>query len=281
MTNAQPASTTPKRERKAISTRVQRVSRVSPHLVRLVLAGDGLRDFPIGAFTDHYVKLLFPPAGGSYRMPFDSEQVRAELPKEQWPSTRTFTVRAFDNENNELTIDCVVHGDSGLAGPWAARAQPGDEIQLLGPGGGYAPSKDADWHLLVGDASALPAIAVTLARIPAGSPAHAYLYVDDEEEEQQLPTAAEAHIHWLHRTEGSAEMLLDAVRALEFPPGAVDAFVHGEAGVVRAVRRHLLVERGVPREALSASGYWKHGRTDEGWRADKPEWKREAALDEQ
>jgi NADPH-dependent ferric siderophore reductase len=254
---------------------------MSPHLVRLVLAGDGLRDFPIGAFTDHYVKLLFPPAGASYRMPFDSEQVRAELPKEQWPSTRTFTVRAFDNENNELTIDCVVHGDSGLAGPWAARAQPGDEIQLLGPGGGYAPSMDADWHLLVGDASALPAIALTLARIPAGSPAHAYLYVDDQAEEQQLPTAAEAHIHWLHRTEGSADVLLDAVRALEFPPGTVDAFVHGEAGVVRAVRRHLLVERGVPREALSASGYWKDGRTDEGWRADKPEWKREAALDEQ
>ena len=74
-------------------------------------------------------------------------------------------------------------------------------------------------------------------------------------------------------------VLLDALRALEFPDGPVHAFVHGEASSVRAVRRHLLVDRGVPREALSASGYWKRARTEEGWREDKAEWNRLAEQD--
>ena len=239
--------------RTPITTKVQRVSRVSPHVVRLVLAGEGLRGFPVGAFTDHYVKLLLPPV------------------------TRTFTVRDFETESSTLTIDFVVHGDSGIAGPWAARAQPGDEIALLGPGGGYAPKHAADWHLLVGDASALPAIAVSLQRIPAERAAHVLIEVDSADEQQPLPSDADTHIHWVCRT--SSE-LVDSVRAFEFPPGVPDTFVHGEAGAVRSLRRHLLVDRGLPKEALSASGYWKRGRTDEGWRADKSEWKRQVALDE-
>ena len=74
-------------------------------------------------------------------------------------------------------------------------------------------------------------------------------------------------------------MTLDAVRALEFPAGRVHAFVHGEASTVRDVRKHLLVDRGLPREALSVSGYWKRTRTEEGWREDKAEWNRLAELD--
>lgn len=162
-------------------------------------------------------------------------------------------------------------------GPWAARAQPGDEIALLGPGGGYAPKHAADWHLLVGDASALPAIAVALQRIPAERAAHVFIEVDSADEQQPLPSDADTHIHWVCRT--SSE-LVDSVRAFEFPPGVPDTFVHGEAGAVRSLRRHLLVDRGLPKEALSASGYWKRGRTDEGWRADKSEWKRQVALEE-
>ena len=251
MTDPSAIDTPAKAKRTPIITRVQQVSRIGPHLIRLVLTGDGLREFPVGAFTDHYVKLLFPPV------------------------TRTFTVRDYDGETNALTIDFVIHGDSGIAGPWAAQVQPGDEIALLGPGGGYAPSVDADWHLLAGDASALPAIAVALQRIPTRRAAHVFIELGESDDEQPLPTEADLHLHWVPRTG-----LLDAVAALEFPPGVLDAFVHGEAGAVRSLRRHLLVERGVPRQALSASGYWKRGRTDEGWRADKPEWKRQVALEE-
>jgi NADPH-dependent ferric siderophore reductase len=107
---------------------VVRTSRVAPHMVRVVLGGEGLAGFPAGACTDHYVKLLFPPAGAPYAVPYDVEQVRAELPPELWPVTRTYTVRAWDPAAGELTIDFVHHGDAGLAGPWAAAARPGDRI---------------------------------------------------------------------------------------------------------------------------------------------------------
>ena len=79
---------------------------------------------------------------------------------------RSCTVRAFDAAVLELTLDFVVHGDAGVAGPWAATAAPGTEVLLLGPGGGYAPDPAATHHLLAGDESALPAIAVALERLP-------------------------------------------------------------------------------------------------------------------
>jgi NADPH-dependent ferric siderophore reductase len=84
-------------------------------------------------------------------------------------------------------------------------------------------------------------------------------------------------VRWLHGD--GDEQLADALRELDFPAGTVHAFVHGEASAVRAVRRHLLGERGIPREAISVSGYWKRRRTEEGWREDKPEWNRLVETD--
>jgi NADPH-dependent ferric siderophore reductase len=220
-------------------------------MIRVVLGGDELAGFSAGAFSDHYVKLRITPPG------------------EDEPRTRTYTVRDWDAERGRLTIDFVYHGDHGVAGPWAANARPGDELLLLGPGGAYTPDPDADWHLMAGDASVIPAIAASLRRVPAGVPVHVLIEVDGPEEEQPLETPGELHLRWLHR-----EDVATAVQALDFPPGAVHAFVHGEASAVRDLRRHLLVDRGLPREALSISGYWKRTRTEEGWREDKAEWNR-------
>ena len=225
-------------------------------MIRVVLGGEELAGFGAGAFTDHYVKLRITPPG------------------EDEPRTRTYTVRDWDPDHRRLTIDFVHHGDTGVAGPWAASARPGDELLLLGPGGAYTPDPDADWHLMAGDASVIPAIAASLERIPAGVPVHVLIEVDGPEEEQPLTTPGDLHLRWLHGG-GVAE----AVAALDFPPGTVHAFVHGEASAVREIRRHLLVDRGLPREALSISGYWKRSRTEEGWREDKPEWNRLVELD--
>lgn len=258
---------------------VVETSRLTPRMIRVVLGGDDLRGLPVGEFSDHYVKFQLPPAGAPYGPPFDVEDIRARLPREQWPRTRTLTVRSWDPDRGQLTIDFVDHGDVGYAGPWATSARPGDAVQLLGPGGGYAPDPSADWHLMVGDASALPAIAASLQRVPAGAPVHALLEIEDAAERVPLESDGRLRVTWLLRSDASEcgssdEMLLDAVTALAFPPGRVHAFVHGEADMVRSVRRHLVVDRGVPAEALSASGYWKRSRTDEDWRAEKPEWKR-------
>jgi NADPH-dependent ferric siderophore reductase len=258
-------------ERTPILTTVQDVSWLTPRMARIVLGGDALEGFGAGAFTDHYVKLQLPPRGASYAAPFDPAAIKAELPRDQWPRMRTYTVRDWDSAARRLTIDFVVHGDSGLAGPWAANARPGDRIQLLGPGGAYAPDPAAAWHLMAGDASVLPAIGASLARIPEGVPVFVVVEVDGPEDEIALTTPGDLRLQWVAT---GADALLDAVRALDLPAGAGQHFVHGEAAAVRAVRRHLLVERGVDPAALSVSGYWKRRRTEDGWREEKAEWNR-------
>ncbi|MER5543679.1 siderophore-interacting protein [Streptomyces sp. NPDC002589] len=260
-----------RKPRQARTAQVIRTERLTPHMRRVVLGGEGLAGFAADTCTDHYVKLLFGPAGVTYPEPFDLERIRAEFPREQWPVTRTYTVRAWDPEHRELTLDFVVHGDEGLAGPWAARVQPGETVRFIGPGGAYTPDPAADWHLLAGDESALPAIARSLEALPAGARAHAFVEVAGPEEEQKIDSDVE--VVWLHRGDrpvGAA--LVEAVRALEFPPGRVHAFVHGEASWVKELRRLLRVERDIPREDLSISGYWRLGHDEDGWQASKRDW---------
>lgn len=261
-----------RKPRKLHSAQVVRTERLSPHVQRIVLGGAGLADFSADTWTDHYVKLLFAPVDGmTYPEPFDLERVQAELPREQWPVTRTYTVRAWDAEHREMTLDFVIHGDEGLAGPWAKRVRPGETLRFFGPGGAYAPDVTADWHLLVGDESALPAIARALEALPPGTPAHAFVEVAGPEEEQKIDSDVE--VVWLHRGDRPVgEALLEAVRALEFPEGRPHAFVHGEASFVKELRRVLRVEAQLPREDLSISGYWRLGHNEDGWQASKPEW---------
>ncbi|GAA3369448.1 siderophore-interacting protein [Streptomyces sannanensis] len=257
----------------AHEARVVRTERLTPHMIRLVLGGEGLAAFESGSHTDRYIKLLFAPEGVSYPEPFDIGHIRAEFPRDQWPSQRTYTVRAWDAGRRELTVDFVVHGDEGIAGPWAARVQPGETVRFTGPGGGYAPDAGADWHLLAGDESALPAIAAALEQMPTEADVRALVEVAGPEEEQKIATPDGVTVIWLHRgTRPTGEALVAAVRDLDFPAGDVHAFVHGEAGTVKELRRHLRMDRGVPRERLSISGYWRLGQTDEGWRAIKREW---------
>lgn len=248
---------------------VQRTERITPHMIRVVVGGPGLADFPDTPHTDRYVKLLFPRPGVTYPEPFDMETIWAQLPRDQWPMTRTYTVRALDRAAGELAIDFVYHGDTGLAGPWAAAARPGELLRLTGPGGAYAPDPEADWHLLIGDESALPAIGAACERIPAGSQAVAVLEVADPAERQPLTGPGALDVTWLYRSSGRPEQVLEFLRDAELPRGRVHAFVHGEADLIRGVRRYLLNERRVARETLSVSGYWRRGRDDEGWRAEK------------
>ncbi|KQS66020.1 siderophore-interacting protein [Modestobacter sp. Leaf380] len=255
---------------------VVRTERVTPHLVRVVLGGESLAGFGAGDFTDHYVKLQLPPAGAPYAAPFDVDAVQAEQPRELWPVSRTYTVRAWDAEATELTIDFVTHGDDGVAGPWAAAAQPGDLLQFAGPGGAYAPAPDAAWHLLAGDDSALPAIAAALPRLPDGVPAQVFVEVEGPADEQDLPG-----VTWVYRgSQPVGAALTAAVLAADRPEGTPHAFVHGEAGFVRELRRFLRAELDLPRELMSVSGYWRLGRTEDRWQAEKPEWNAAVEADE-
>ncbi|WP_019136274.1 siderophore-interacting protein [Cellulomonas massiliensis] len=253
---------------------VVRTEHLTPHLVRVVVGGPAMAAFEPSPYADSYVKLVMLPAAAGPARPrrpdgrLDLDAVRAALPADDQPRLRSYTVRAFDAGAHELTLDVVVHGDAGVVGPWAAGAHPGDEVLVVGPGGAWSPDPATATHLLVGDASALPAIAVALERLPPDAVGHAVVHVDDPADVLPLAAPAGVRVDWVH----DPAALLATVAALPPLADPVSAFVHGEAGAVRELRRHLRAERGVPLERLSVSGYWRRGADDEGWRAGKRAW---------
>jgi len=222
---------------------------VTPAIRRVWFRSDDLSGFAESTWTDRYVKLQFPDA------------------------VRTYTALFPDVDAGTLAIDFVTHGDEGVAGPWAQAARPGDRLEVRGPGGGYRPDPAADWHLLAGDESAVPAITAALEALPADAVARVVVLVQDADHEPALPLAAGAEVTVLHRVSlAPGEGLAGAVRALEWLPGRVHAFVHGEAEeVMHGVRPYLLKERGLARDQVSISGYWRRGRSEEGFRSWKAE----------
>jgi len=267
--------------RAATEAVVTRVEQLTPHMVRVVLGGEGLAGIEAGSYTDHYVKVMFPKAGVAYPEPFDMGAVRENLPREDWPAVRTYTVRKWRPEVPEMWVDFVVHGDEGIAGPWAAAAQPGDVVRFMGPGGGYAPDPDAGWHLIAADESALPAVAAALEGMPAGAKVRAFIEIEGADEEQKLECPGDAEITWLHRGDrpvGAA--LVEAVRGYQFPDGRVQAFVHGEANFVKDLRRYLKVERAIPMDQLSISGYWRNGMNEDGWQSSKRDWNQQVEQEQ-
>jgi NADPH-dependent ferric siderophore reductase len=247
---------------------VIRTQRLTPHLMRVVAGGPGFASFQNNACTDRYVKLLFVEPSHALEPPYDLEQLRAERP-EALPRMRTYTVRWVDTEAQELAIDFVLHGDDGVAGPWAARARPGDQLVLSGPGGGYAPDPAADRHLLVGDLSAQPAIAAALEAMPADAVGHAVIQVEDESDVVELAHPDGVQLTWVR--ERGEQALLAAVQALAWPEGDVQAFVHGERGSVKLLRRYLSEVRDLDRARLSISAYWAQGRVEDQFQAEKRE----------
>lgn len=261
---------------------VLRVEQLTPHMVRVVVGGAGLAGLRAGDYTDHYVKILFPPPGVTYPEPFDVAAIRETLPREQWPVVRTYTIRKWLPEAQEMWIDFVVHGDTGIAGPWAVNARPGDTFRFNGPGGGYTPDPAAEWHLLAGDESALPAIAAALEGMPPGARVKAFIEVADPSEEQKLETQADAEVVWLHR--GSSPIggpLVEAVRALEFPGPGVHVFVHGEASFVKELRGYFRKEKQLPMSQMSISGYWRQGMNEDGWQSSKREWNQQVEQEQE
>lgn len=256
------------------------VERRSPSMLRIVLGGPGLDGFEPSEFTDSYLNCLFVPEGSPLQVPFTAEEAKALEPALR-PRPRRYTVRHWDAEQRQLSIDFVAHGDVGFAGRWAQRAAVGDRLQMLGPGGGYRPDPAAPWYLLVGDESALPAIAASLEAVPSGAVAEVFVVVDGPDNEQPLPAVPGATVRWLHRSTAASpeELLVDAVAALDWRDGTPDVFVHGEAGEVRAVRKVLLAERGVQKEAASISPYWRRDHDDEAWRQVKRAWLAEQEQD--
>lgn len=244
---------------------------IAPHLVRVIAGGDDLAGFPADAQTDAYVKIVFVRPDLGLTPPYDVDALRAELPQEDWPVVRTYTVRWVDREARRIAIEFVVHGDEGVAGPWAASATAGDLLVYSGPGGGYTPRHESDWHLFAGDASALPAIAAALEALPPTAVGVAHLEVLSADDILDLTAPEGVVLRWhVNATPdaASASLLADAIEADVWPVGVVQVFAHGERESMKAVRA-VLKARGVDRSQISLSGYWARGRTEDTFQAEK------------
>lgn len=262
---------------------VVRSEQLTRHMVRVVLGGSGFDTFTPNESTDAYVKLVFVDDTvdvGTLEQPLTLDSF-----KSLDHTVRTYTVRHTDPVRREITIDFVVHGDHGVAGPWAASAVPGQRLFVMGPNGGYAPDPAADWHLLAGDEAALPAISAALEALPDNAIGKVFIEVAGPEDEIELTAPAGVDVAWVFRG-GRADLigdeyagdhapLITAVKEALWLPGQVQVFIHGEAqAVMHNLRPYIRKERGVDAKwAGSISGYWRRGRTEETFR----QWKRELA----
>lgn len=262
----------PRRPRVQRLLEVIRTERLTPHLVRVVLGGEQFDEIEFKTDTDQYIKLLFADPALELERPYDLEGLREQLSPQQMPVTRTYTIRHIDREQKQIWVDFVIHGDSGIAGPWAAHVQPGEKISFFGPGSGYAPRPEADFHLLAGDESALPAIAAAVESMDAEARGVVVLDVADEQEEISFAAPEGVEVRWLHRggdfTPENAQ-LAEHLKDLELPEGDVQVFVHGEREQMKLVRRLLVKDRGMDRREMSLSAYWAYGRAEDAFQAEK------------
>ncbi|OZD85453.1 siderophore-interacting protein [Rhodococcus sp. 05-339-2] len=253
---------------------------LGPGMRRIVLGGPQLREFTRDGFEfpalrsegfDDFVRLFFPlDDTGTMALPVQHERT-VEWPRDPRPVTRNYTVRSVDTDSAELTLDFVTH-DTGIASTWGRRCSVGDSIPLLGPvRSGHAPA-EVDWVLLVGDETALPAVARYLDEAAAGERIRVFVEVADAERELPLPTAADAEITWVHRdgaVAGTGDLLETAVRRAPWWDGTVFAWVAGESTALKGIRRYLREDRALPPEMVEVTGYWR--RAEVLTRTDDPE----------
>lgn len=248
---------------------------LTPRMVRIIAGGPGISGVVNRGHTDSYSKIIFAHPDTDLTPPYDLDALRVSLPSHLMPTTRTYSIRRFDLENERVWIDFVTHGEEGLAGPWALRAEVGDLLALRNIGGGYSPNPDADWHLLAGDESATPAIAAALEAMPGDARGIALIEAGSEVDQLELQAPSGIEVRWLFRgadvEPGTSTVLVDAVRALPWQEGEVQVFVHGERGAMKALRPYFTEERGLERAKLSLSPYWAYGRREDRFQAEKRE----------
>ncbi|MCS6766951.1 MAG: siderophore-interacting protein [Candidatus Protistobacter heckmanni] len=239
---------------------VKRVHKVTPHLLRVTLGGEDLRDFESASFDDH-VKLFFPaPGEDKHVIPTLGPDGPVYPEGRAKPLMRDFTPRRFDAEACELDIEFAMH-EAGPATSWAAQAKPGQYLGVGGPRGSMIITKGFDWHLLVGDETALPAIARRLEELPAGVHAAVFVQGRDPSAHVAFETETRLQAQWIYRDQSAdpERELLDALRQFDKPAGEGFVWASGEAAMVRAVRKFMVEERGVDKNRIRASAYWRRG----------------------
>jgi NADPH-dependent ferric siderophore reductase len=214
---------------------VEQVQHLSDHFARVTFSGDALVGFVSSSFDDH-IKFIFNDVDGN--------EVK-----------RDYTPRFMDAIKGQLVIDFALH-EHGAATDWARRAKPGEQVKIAGPRGSMVLPDDFDWHVLVGDASALPAMARRLDGLPAG----AKVTMISSVAQADYPIATAALL--TYQVVPLGDELVAAVRKLVLPDGEGFVWCAGEGSVMARVRDVLLLERGLPKEQMKVAAYWKAGLVD-------------------
>lgn len=237
--------------------RVKHKEYITPHMLRIALTDDDLSDFPTGQESANF-KLVIPRPG------------QEEIPSPPWtdenkPTIRTYTLRRFDEQAREVIVDFMIFGEPGPGGTWAQNARVGDAIGFAGPGPAKLPDEDADWYLIGGDMSALPAASAILERLPRDAKGYAIFHVLSHDDIQ--PIDAPEGIQFTWRVDPTpdvlAQGLIDAVASIDWLEGSPAVWIAGEGGAMREIRRLMKKERDVDRRRLYVSAYWEIGMNED------------------
>ncbi|KAA5838991.1 siderophore-interacting protein [Pseudomonas chlororaphis] len=238
---------------------VLRVVDLTPRMRRITLGGPELAGF-ISLGSDDHIKLLFPQ-NAEQQAALETLVLGPGKDNGAMPAMRDYTPRRYDLDIGELDIDFVLHGD-GPASTWAEQAKPGQFLHIGGPRGSMIVPDIFDSYLLIGDETALPAIARRLEELPAGRQVLAVIEIQDAAERQVLQSAAQVEVIWVER-DGGQQDLIGSVRGLQVPSGKLYAWVATESKVSRQIRRVLLDEHRLDDEFVKAAGYWRLDSSEE------------------
>jgi NADPH-dependent ferric siderophore reductase len=289
------------------------VERLSPSFVRVEFGSPALADLGVdGPLYDQRIKLIFPAADG--RLPsFEGADESwfdwwLDRPEAERGAMRTYTVRALrgSGADTRLVVDFVVHGagdESGPGGDWGANAEVGQRLITMAPRRGipfggieFAPGT-AKRLLIVGDETAVPAVASILECLPPSARGAAFLEVPYAADVLTLRHPIGVEVHWLPRDgaargeaihaavlehmggepvtpvvdevdpdlwetptfSSSGEDVDAAVRAVGHDLDDLYAWIAGESSMVTGLRRALVRDLGVDRHQVAFMGYWRLG----------------------
>ena len=242
---------------------VKKSKKITPHLQRVIFTGDDLADFPENQESG-YVKLLFSNDGQAIN---DRDRVGEEKHLK-----RTYTIRSFSREENELIIEFSLHGHkSGPASTWAELTKPGDKILIAGPGSTKLVNNQSDWFLLAGDMSGLPALCCNLEQLPKNAQGYAVIEVISELDKQTLKMPDGIAVKWIinNKPGENSDALLNAIKALSWKDGNPYIWVACEFDSMKKIRHYMKNSRNIEQENMYISSYWKFDRTEEQHRIDR------------
>lgn len=255
---------------------VLRTQRLSPHWMRVTLGGGEISQFrPMG--YDQWFRIFLPLGGdeGLERLPAKANKMFGYLkylriPDGVRPVMRNYTVRAYrpatESTDAEIDVDFVLHGSAadGTAGPasrWAETCEPGESVVIIDEGLAFNPERGVDRVVLVADETGLPAVAGICATLPADASGLAIVEVPSAEDALDFEHPAGITVRWVVREHGAkpGSLALQALKEAALPDAPFHAYLVGEQALPTDGRRHLVTERGVPKDLVSFCGYWRVG----------------------